>query len=263
MLKKFLRSAQTFFPGFQDFRFRTHSRLLHALDRPYRPEYRGIRAFQVKEPLFVDIGANRGMSVGTMRTMKPDARIIGFEPNYHLARKLRQTFEKDPNVRVEPFGLGDKVGEMTLYIPVYRGYRFDGLASIHRQNAQDWLNSDRIVGFDQSQLAIEEMRVQIRTLDEFELAPFLIKLYVQGYEQEVITGAKNTIEKHQPVILAPGKNERVDVILRRFGYGRYSWIRNEFVSEADRGFVVFYMTAAQRRLVAEQFRLKLNTMQPR
>lgn len=225
------------------------ARLLHALDTPYRPPYRGIRAFEVEEPLFVDIGANRGLSISTLRTMKPDARIIGFEPNYTLVDQVRTFFEDDLHVQIVACGLGDSRRELTLYIPVYGSYRFDALASVDREHAQNWLNADRLLGFDPKKVAIEEMRVQIRTLDEFELAPFLIKVYAQGYEGEVVAGAQKTIEKHTPVMLVPRRQEKADRLLREFGYSRFSWIGNEFVPEADVGYVVYYLTPEHVRLL--------------
>jgi FkbM family methyltransferase len=218
VLKKILRTAQTYFPEIQDFRFGAQLRLLRELGRPYRTEYWAIRSFGVPKPLFVDVGANRGMSIATMQTMKPDAQIVAFEPNWHLVEKMRQYFEGNPSIRLEPFGLGDKDGELKLYVPVYRGYRFDGLASLHQREAKGWLNSDRIFGFDEARLTIEEMRIQIRTLDEFELAPFLLKVYVQGFEDEVLMGARKTIERHSPVVVAPSHNERADAFLRKYGY---------------------------------------------
>lgn len=247
MLKKALRSAQIFFPGSQDFRFRAQCQLLHLAGRPYRREYWGVRAFDVQDPLFLDIGAHRGMSITTLRTMKLDARIIGFEPNYYLVEKIRHLHAGDRNIRIEPYGLGSRAEELTLYVPIYRGYCFDGLASISRHTAENWLNADRILGFDPKKLVIEEMRVQIRTLDEFDLAPFLIKMYVQGYEHEVVAGAEKTIERHHPVILAPSHNELVDASLRKFGYKRYSWSGDRFVEEADFGFIVFYLDASHIR----------------
>lgn len=241
-VKRILRAAQTYFPGLQEFRFDLQRRLLRALALPYRPEYRGVRTFQVQNPLFVDIGANRGLSISTLRTMKPDARIIGFEPNYNLVERLQRLFAEDVNVRVEAFALGDKDGELTLHVPVYRSYRFDGLASVYKHNAERWLNPDRVWGFDPSKLVIEEMRVRIRTLDEFNLAPFLVKIYAQGYEQEIVRGAERTIKRYQPMILIPAHDEGTDALLRTFGYNRYSWVGGKFVREADQGYVVFYAT---------------------
>jgi FkbM family methyltransferase len=247
VVKRVLRAAQTFFPGLQDFRFRIEARLLHALDRPFSYPYFGLRAFHVDNPLFVDIGAHRGLSISTLRTMKPDARIIGFEPNYILVEQVRAFFKNDPKISVEAFGLGDKRHELTLYVPVYRGFRFDGLASVDKDSAQNWLSADRLLGFDPAKLVIEEMRVQIRTLDEFELAPFLVKIYTPGHVREVITGAKKTIDKHQPVILAPKQQPSADALLRDLGYRRFSWIANKFVAEADIGYVVFYLAPAHVR----------------
>jgi hypothetical protein len=101
-----------------------------------------------------------------------------------------------------------------------------------------------MLGFEPSKLEIEEMRVQIRTLDEFDFEPFLIKIYAQGYEQEIIRGAEQTIKRCSPMIVIPGHDKGTDHLLRTLGYSRYSWIGDRFVREANAGFVVFYATPA-------------------
>lgn len=248
MVKKLLRTAQTYFPGLQDVRFTTQMKLFRALGRPYRPQYWAMRSFQAETPLLVDVGASRGMSIATLRTMQPDADIIGFEANIHIAEQTRKLFQEDTRIRIEPVGLGAKDDELTLYVPVYQGYRFDGLASLSRSEAADWLPG-RIVGFDRAKLELEELRVHVRPLDSYNLAPFLLKMYVQGYETQVLLGSTNTIDAHRPVIIAPGHQGHVDAFLQKYGYRRYAWIDGHFVAEGNSPFVVFYMTSAHLAVV--------------
>ena len=51
--------------------------------------------------------------------------------------------------------------------------------------------------------SMETVPVVSKTLDSFNLTNVsLIKIDTEGYEKSVVVGARNTIEKHKPVIVA-------------------------------------------------------------
>lgn len=99
-------------------------------------------------------------------------------------------------------GLGSEPSTSVLYTPVYNGHVFPGLSSFDRQAAANWLCPSTIDGFDPSRLVITEDTAVIRTLDEFALAPDVIKIDVQGMESDVVAGGLQTIRKYRPSIIA-------------------------------------------------------------
>src|SRR6185437_11057874 len=111
------------------------------------------------------------------------------------------------------------------YIPVYRGYVFDPLASLDYDEAAGWINSDRFYFFDHTKLRVETDEVSVCRLDDFTTAPDVIKIYAQGYEPEVIRGGENTIEKYEPAIMVPARIPRIDRCLRDLGYTRFGFLK--------------------------------------
>ncbi|HEX2542786.1 MAG TPA: FkbM family methyltransferase [Caldimonas sp.] len=242
--KKLMRSALVFAPGLQGARFRAEARIVRALRRPYRPEFKGLRALPFKDPLVLDIGCNRGISVQSILAVRPDARVIGFEANAALAADTTRWFASDRRVEIRPFGLGSHAHSIVMHVPRYRGYRFDGLGSLDRSYAERSVGSGWVYGFDRKHLHLDESVASIRRLDDLGLRPALIKIYVQGHEDDALAGGAETIAAHEPVILAPSRHAAVDARLRSAGYKRFVWAGNAFVPEADDGLYVYYMTAA-------------------
>jgi FkbM family methyltransferase len=69
---------------------------------------------------FVDIGANEGMiSLVASRAVGPTGRVIAFEPNPSVRSVLTRTIHRNSirNIEVEPYGVSDAPGELTLFVP--------------------------------------------------------------------------------------------------------------------------------------------------
>jgi FkbM family methyltransferase len=245
--KKLMRSLIVFTPGLQGARFRAEARLVRTLRRPYQPEFAGLRALQLQNPLVLDIGCNRGISLQTILAMRPDARVIGFEANAMLAAETKRWFAADPRVEILPFGLGSHSRSIDIHVPRYRNYRFDGFGSFDRAGAERGVVKDWLYWFDPRHVHIETCTALIKRLDDLKLDPVVMKIYVQGYELEVLEGAAETIRKNEPVILVPSGNSGIDAALRSKGYKRFQWSKGGFLPEADGGLVVYYMTAARSK----------------
>lgn len=68
--------------------------------------------------------------------------------------------------------------------------------------------------------SVDEIVCDVRTLDEFEIAPSFIKIDVQGFELEVLKGSSITISRHLPGILIENGDyiDSVSAFLAGFGY---------------------------------------------
>jgi FkbM family methyltransferase len=116
----------------------------------------------------VDIGANIGATARIFgRTAK---EIHAFEPSPRALRFLRAN--AGLATTVYPVALSDKEG--TAHFA-----------------EREWL--------DYSSFADEGIEVPVRTLDSFNLNPDLIKIDVEGFEPEVLRGARETL-KHRPFV---------------------------------------------------------------
>ncbi len=98
----------------------------------------------------------------------------------------------------ECYGRNQKTGNWTLY-PYALGEK-DGRAGTQTKpgsSGDTWL--------------VDGSRVEVKTLDWFQLAPDFLKIDTEGYELFVLKGAEQTLRKYKPVIIVeqkPGNGER-------------------------------------------------------
>lgn len=170
-------------------------------------------------PLFLDIGANRGLATDAMHLLVPQSEIVSFEPNPILYKQLVNLYSDVTTVKCMNIALGDASIDATLWVPVYRNWVFDGLASLDRREAAEWLNGDRIYFFDERHLHLHEQACKIRRLDEFDLSPAFIKIDVQGHELDVLRGAAQTLERYHPLLMIEdASNDELIQFLKIFQY---------------------------------------------
>jgi FkbM family methyltransferase len=208
-VSKLFRSIQIYFPFLQDYRFEVQRTIRKLLNYTHEEDFEILPFLPPsKHNLFVDIGANRGDAIQSILMRRPDTSVVAFEPNTFLVSKLKRLYANEPRVRIQDCGLGKEDNKFDLYIPFYNKYMFDGLASFKEQNARDWLRG-RLYGFSEEKLEVKKMTCSVKRLDDFSLRPCFIKIDVQGFEYEVLLGAKRTIEESRPIVLmeSPGKNE--------------------------------------------------------
>ncbi len=202
MYRKAIRTAQNWFPGLREAknRFYHWSRstfgLLH--DRDFALVGRlPVRA----DDLFIDVGANRGQSILSLKRVRPDAAIVSFEPNPAMFRWLEARFGGRAGVRLVNVGLGRRAEWRTLYTPRYGGFAYDGLATFSAEAARAYLSPETLYGFDPDRLTVEEAECETRTLDSFDLKPTFIKIDVEGLEHEVLAGGAFTLIANEPVLM--------------------------------------------------------------
>ncbi|BBY87352.1 hypothetical protein MTOK_31340 [Mycolicibacterium tokaiense] len=207
-LKKAIRTAQTYAGPLVDVKAWGQRKLRQVRHAPSDSCYRAFEKLPISAgQQFLDIGANRGQTIDSLRLYHKSAAVVAFEPNPVLAARLSKRYENDPNVTIHAFGLGDENGFFELFVPYYRGFMFDGLASFDYDSAHGWLNARRIYGFDEKHLKIERQRCEIRRWDEVGTTPDLIKIDVQGFEATVLRGGLETIRKDRPIFLLENNKE--------------------------------------------------------
>lgn len=212
-IKKAIRSAQILFPWLVEIKylFQRFYRIL--LGIPFEDEFKILKYIFFDDGMCcIDVGCNRGQSIDAMRLYKKSIDIIAFEPNIELYERLKIRFKDEKNLKLYNFGLSNSAGSFKLYLPIYKGWMFDGLASFNKKNAESWLGPDTIYFFKEEDLRIREIDCSVRILDEIQCSPGFIKIDVQGLEKMVIKGAAKTIEQHRPVLLIETEDCQSDIV---------------------------------------------------
>lgn len=243
-MKRHLRAAMVRLPVLETLRRDIQHGFQRWLHRPFDPDFAVLRVLPERpHELLLDVGTNNGLAVGAMRLYRPHAAIVCFEPNRALAERVRRRFASDPGVTVHAYGLDAEGGSRTLFVPRYREYVFTGLASVDRSEAAGWLNDRTLAGFQSRHLTIETALCEFRSLDELQLAPSFIKLDVQGAEERVVTGARETISRSRPVVMMEN-NSSVDRCLNRLAnlrYGLWSFRLGRWSNDAASAMNVFFV----------------------
>ncbi len=248
VVKKAIRTAQSelwFLKEAKDefyYRYRKFSR------KPHDKDFGVIALIKKGEPgCFIDVGANQGQSIESIRLFAPRARIESFEPNPGLAQKLTARYQADPLVNVHNVGLSDHPGLMELYVPSYKGFVYDGLASLDIESAKSWINADRVYFFKPDAIEIAKCRCTVETLDTLNLDPIFIKIDVQGTEYSVIEGGLETVRKHQPILMVEGFEEdpRLAGFLASENYDPYVFSDGKLVPGAHHAVNTFLITKAR------------------
>lgn len=221
-LRRQLRDLQTHFPAVRRAKFSAYNLATRHLGLFVDPEIRLLRKLAPLD-LAIDIGGNWGQSVVALQRYARPRKIITIEPIPSLAEELRQRFSGDSDVDVRKIALGAATGEQHIHVPRYRNFVYDGIASLDREAAVQWLDERRMARFTPDRLVIDSYKVRIEKLDALELAPDIIKIDVQGFESQVIGGGIKTIASHQPVILIERPDASAVAVLGKLGLSPYGW----------------------------------------
>jgi FkbM family methyltransferase len=242
---KLLRSIQVFFPFLQNSRF-AFERFRQRMGRPLaEPDFNALRLFDWgPAPLFLDVGANRGLATDAMRLLVPQARIIACEPNPILYPDLRKLYGETPDITCLDIALGDMAVDATLWVPIYRHWIFDGLGSLDRDKAARWLNADRLYFFDRQQLQLREYTCRIRPLDSLDLSPAFIKIDVQGHELQVLRGGEQTLRRCRPLLMVENpKSDAETAYLQALGYTICAFDDGRLIQDRAGKVNSFFLTA--------------------
>ncbi|MDR2599827.1 MAG: FkbM family methyltransferase [Oscillospiraceae bacterium] len=153
--------------------------------RYFELEQKVLKPFLLKEKgMAIDIGANEGAYTVFLRYQCKFKKIVAFEPIPELYQFIKKCFKHTSNeVEVYNIGLSDKESTLELNIPKFN--RGDGHAT-----------------FNKLETPHDSISVSVKTLDSFNFTNVsFIKIDVEGYEDCVLLGAKQTIIQNKPIML--------------------------------------------------------------
>ena len=259
-MKYYFRYLQTHFPGLQDFKFAVQRSYRQRRGRLSEPDLQLIEWLDLPEDLlYLDIGTNRGDTILDVKQIAPNAKVLGFEPNARICQGARAITRHHEDVNILNVGLGEQPDDMILYVPVYRNYPFDGLASLHRDQAVNWLRS-RLFHYREDRLSIQEIQCTIQPLDAFLIKPHFLKMDVQGHELAVLRGGQQMLKKNQPAILLESATEDIRAFLGALGYTAYFRMEKE-LQQGMGSLNTYFLAEKHQESLIRQGRLSRKALQ--
>jgi FkbM family methyltransferase len=172
--------------------------------RPHDPDFAVFRLWPERTGLFLDVGANAGMSALAFRLYNRRSPILSIEPNPLNEPDLRLVGRLIRGFDYALCGASDEAGSLTLYTPVVGGVPITGEAALSRATVEGRVPHILAeLGVEPRAVAVQvvETTVGVRPLDELDLAPSFVKVDVQGWEVRALEGMRRTLERHRPVLV--------------------------------------------------------------
>tara|TARA_B100000963_G_scaffold351739_1_gene363802 strand:+ start:20709 stop:21437 length:729 start_codon:yes stop_codon:yes gene_type:complete len=140
-----------------------------------------------KNPIIFDVGAHEGESIDRFRNLFQNPIIHSFEPQSKIFEKLKNKKKNDKDLVLNNFALGSKKGNQEIFIN-------------SNTAASSYLNIDNKDKFFKSLKTIQKEQTRIDTFDNYFNKINvnyidLVKIDVQGLEEEVLKGARNSLNK--------------------------------------------------------------------
>ena len=154
----------------------------------------------IKAPeTIIDIGSNKGQFILLMEQIFPNKIVYSFEPIIEMINKQKKFFKYKKNITFHNLALGSSICSKEFLIT-------------SRMDSSSFLKVASNTNKSKNYSVIEKRDIKVSTLDEILLNeiflyPLLIKMDVQGYELEVLKGAKNLLKKTDYLLLEVSENE--------------------------------------------------------
>lgn len=165
-------------------------RLQEQIDIHYQQRYRYYIFNNIpRKRTMIDIGANIGIFA------RPSAelfeRVICFEPVFKNFEVLQKNLENYNNVKLHNLGLGDKDQIVT--------FELQTLKCGHTKQVEEFVPNPEF----------EKHTGELTTLDRFDFQSVdWIKIDVEGFENAVLEGSRDTIQRNRPWLLLEDNGQR-------------------------------------------------------
>jgi FkbM family methyltransferase len=151
-------------------------------------------------PVFLDIGANIGLFSLPLAHRQPGTRVFGFEPHPSNAKCFRESIRINAfkNVGLTEAALGNATGKVSLFLD-------ETDSGGHTTVAENlWNNRAETRGLTVESILLDDFvrQNQIENID-------VIKMDVQGAEDEVLKGGAQALKKFLPDLLIEAQHEKV------------------------------------------------------
>ena len=149
------------------------------------------------EPVFFDIGGNKGQSIKRFKNIRSNCEIHTFEPLPDLYKYLLNNF-KNENINIINKALGSKIETKKIFLNNLGNY--GAMSSFYKLKKNSLFENEyRKLNKDSNKISDQQLEVSVITVDQYIEKNNIgnvdyMKIDVQGWESEVLEGAANSLK---------------------------------------------------------------------
>jgi FkbM family methyltransferase len=147
----------------------------------------------------IDVGSNKGQSIDFFLNINSNIKILGFEPNKKLFKKIESKYKHEKNVQLKNVGVSDVSGTL-----VFNENILDETSTFETLNFDsDYLKKKaKILGVKPEQIINASYEVPVITLDsiidnESLTNNVIVKIDVEGHEFQCLKGLLSAKQLHK------------------------------------------------------------------
>ncbi len=205
---------------------------------PHDKSYNALKHFIAAAPsgLFLDVGANDGISALSFRKFDKGYRILSIEPNLKLEPALAKIKSQDERFDYKMVGAGAAPARVRFFVPSYGHVVLHTFTSGSREQVEAAIETS----FGAAVAAgttIDSIDNEVIRLDDLNLDPTIVKIDAEGFDYEVLQGLAETISRARPFIILEIAWSEDDKIVRFFAERDYAVLgydvaRDRFYTDA-------------------------------
>lgn len=177
-------------------------------------------------PVILDIGANRGQSIVSIRNVVGPCKVIAFEANPYHWPTLEALAAELKDVDIRRGGLGQVKANLDFYVPSAGGEQYLEEATTRLDYFDKPWVAEKFAA--RGGLTLSTIKVDIFRGDDLNLPRVdFIKIDVEGAEHDVLLGLEATIESWRPALLVENSDwHNVTAFLVKYGYTFWKYRRD-------------------------------------
>jgi FkbM family methyltransferase len=168
---------------------------------PHEKNYNAFKHLANKQSgLFLDVGANNGVSALGFRKIVPNYKIFSIEPNALLEPSLKKRQQTMAHYDYLITAAGNQSSDFTLFTAHYKGIALHTASSLDLKFLKSSLQRayPKVIFRN---ITYTSQNVPVIKLDDLFLEPNIIKIDAEGYDWEVLQGLHRTISSYRPSVL--------------------------------------------------------------
>ena len=187
---------------------------------PHEKDFLILKKIPARPGILLDVGANDGVSVLSIRALNKTNPILSLEPNPKQKGRLRLLTKIIKNYEFKLVGAGEKTGKLTLYSPIYKGYPLLSYATL-KPELLDLSGHMFTKNYRPDLLSFVKTTVDIIVIDDLNLDISFVKIDAEGNDFCVLKGMLATVKRCKPVIIIERVNstlKEINALLEGFDY---------------------------------------------